>query len=193
MRRKSGLRGDRSAVKSLFFPTALLAYGPGSHAAAAASTATRPHIVTLANVPSAGQIEALMPQIRTSYEWVDWCFAHGAREGLRSSSARIPGAGHADTTGSAHASDNSQNEERLRCRRATGRISVTRAAVNECPPDALDFDRPLKLQDVVRARAGRCLLKARLARCDPALGYRIIPFAEIDQARLSSLRSPLAF
>src|SRR6185369_14180271 len=70
------------------------------------------------------------------------------------------------------------------------RASVACAAIDERAPDAPDFDRPLKLQDVVLARLGGCSLKAGFARCDPAFGYGIVPLAEIDHVRFSSFQSP---
>lgn len=68
--------------------------------------------------------------------------------------------------------------------------SVAGAAVDQCAPDALDFDGPLQLKDVVLACRRGFFLQSWFTRCDPALGYRIVPFADIDQVRVSSLRSP---
>ncbi|QHP70860.1 hypothetical protein EI171_28385 [Bradyrhizobium sp. LCT2] len=76
----------------------------------------------------------------------------------------------------------------LRC---CARASIACAAIDERAPDALDFDRPLKLQDVVLARWGGWRLRAGFARHDPAFGYRIVPLAETDHVRLSSFYPPV--
>src|SRR6266567_6326198 len=69
--------------------------------------------------------------------------------------------------------------------RTSARTSLACAAIDQRPPDALNLDCPLKLEDVVLAGVGGWCCGAGFARRDPALCDRIVPFADIDQGRLS--------
>ncbi|MCK1392287.1 hypothetical protein [Bradyrhizobium sp. 1] len=71
------------------------------------------------------------------------------------------------------------------------KTSISRAAIDQRAPDALDFDCLLEFEDVVLACMGRCSFGAGFARRDPALGDRIVPFAEIEHARVSCFDPPL--
>ncbi|BAC49365.1 blr4100 [Bradyrhizobium diazoefficiens USDA 110] len=83
--------------------------------------------------------------------------------------------------------DNGAADGGFLCR---ARASVACAAIDERAPDALDLDRPLKLEDMVLARWGGCRLRAGFARRDPAFGYGIVPSAETDHVRFSSFQIP---
>ncbi|WP_426425717.1 hypothetical protein [Bradyrhizobium genosp. A] len=75
-------------------------------------------------------------------------------------------------------------------RRAGAKASLACAAIDQSAPDALNLDRPLKLEDVVLVCVRRSGFGMKFTRPDPAFGDRIVPFARIDHARFSSSDPP---